>query len=288
MSLEAIPLYGAPIKKATIARGRELVEAADGGRVPIIFIEPNNTDFLERYVPSTVSTRLKAQALQAAGIDAPVVVLQKGASPQQLADTIAKLQEEGVHGFVFQLPIEDPMAYVLEGVSRDLDLDGTLAGGKRSSSAAEAICRITTTLTTPECTVALVGGGGYVGRAVHRGLDEAGYVVDIIEQGDPEAEAHGSDVIISVTGCAGIITPEITRGSRLVVDAGFSMIVEPDGISFEGDVAGTPLSQYYTPVPGGVGPLNIAVLTERAVQQVTHTSCAVPWNFRIEGVDRKV
>ncbi|MEV6583667.1 hypothetical protein AB0M92_36620 [Streptomyces sp. NPDC051582] len=93
---------------------------------------------------------------------------------------------------------------------------------------------------------------------------------------------HGSAssrrIVVSTAGSAHLLTSEHIRPHhRVVVDSGFSP--QPDG-SFAGDMhpSATSIPQNITPVPGGVGPVEMAVLMERIVRQVTDPDLQ-PWSF---------
>lgn len=75
-----------------------------------------------------------------------------------------------------------------------------------------------------------------------------------------------ADVLISAAGVAGLITPEWVRPGAVVIDVGINQVTGADGkshtvgdVDFEG-VSG--VAGWITPVPGGVGPVTVAVLLE--------------------------
>ncbi|KAJ3645203.1 hypothetical protein Zmor_022882 [Zophobas morio] len=76
--------------------------------------------------------------------------------------------------------------------------------------------------------------------------------------------AKRADIIISATGVVGLIKPEIVKPGAVVIDVGINRITTKEGktklvgdVDFEGvrKVAG-----FITPVPGGVGPMTVAML----------------------------
>jgi len=79
-----------------------------------------------------------------------------------------------------------------------------------------------------------------------------------------------ADVLIPAAGVAGLISGEMVRPGALVVDVGVNRIKSPDGksktvgdVDFEGvkGVAG-----WISPVPGGVGPMTVAVLLHNVIE----------------------
>jgi methylenetetrahydrofolate dehydrogenase (NADP+)/methenyltetrahydrofolate cyclohydrolase len=75
-----------------------------------------------------------------------------------------------------------------------------------------------------------------------------------------------ADILCSATGRAGLIAGDMVKHGAIVVDIGIN--VRPDG-SITGDVdfpSVAPRTSWITPVPGGVGPVTIAMLLENTLQ----------------------
>ena len=69
-----------------------------------------------------------------------------------------------------------------------------------------------------------------------------------------------ADILVSAVGKAGFVTADMVKDGAVVVDVGINRL--PDG-KLAGDVAYdevAPKASYITPVPGGVGPMTIAML----------------------------
>ena len=113
----------------------------------------------------------------------------------------------------------------------------------------------------------MVGARGFVGRGVVRLLNDRGLDVEQIDLGDDLHRVTRADIVVSTAGNPHLLTAEHIRPyHRLVVDSGFTP--QADG-SVTGDVhpAAARLPQNITPVPGGVGPIEMAVLMDRIVRQ---------------------
>lgn len=76
--------------------------------------------------------------------------------------------------------------------------------------------------------------------------------------------AKRADILISATGIVGFVKPELIKPGACVIDVGTTRITTPEGkqkivgdVDFEAvkEVAG-----HITPVPGGVGPMTVAML----------------------------
>ncbi len=77
--------------------------------------------------------------------------------------------------------------------------------------------------------------------------------------------ALNSDIIVSAAGCANLVTADFVKEGAVVVDVGINRVNDRlrGDVDFE-NVA--PKTSYITPVPGGVGPMTIAMLMENTLE----------------------
>lgn len=147
----------------------------------------------------------------------------------------------------------------------------------RACATADGISRIVAAFETGT-TVAVVGARGFVGSGVVRLLEDRGTAVLPLDQGDDLRRAARTDIVVSTAGSAHLLTTEqYDPHHRAVIDSGFS--TQADG-SVAGDIhpSAAAVPQNITPVPGGVGPVEMAVLMERIVRQVADPALQ-PWTF---------
>ncbi len=169
---------------------------------------------------------------------------------------------------IVQLPVPPRLETFIDLLDPAKDLDGLL--GERSlqpaCATADGIARLVMAFAADQPQVAVVGAAGFVGSGVVRLLTGADLPVIAIEVGEDLGVLNQVDIVVSATGRPNLLTGEHIRSHhRLVVDAGF--VPQPDG-TIASDVASAAhgIAQYRTPVPGGVGPVEMAVLMERIVQ----------------------
>lgn len=106
--------------------------------------------------------------------------------------------------------------------------------------------------------VVVVGEGRLVGKPVCAWLDRQNIAYTVLRRGDDLSLLREAQIIISGTGVAGLITPEHITPGVIVFDAGTTesngaIVGDLDPRCF--DIVGA-----YTPVPGGIGPVTVAVL----------------------------
>ncbi|MEB3357703.1 MAG: bifunctional methylenetetrahydrofolate dehydrogenase/methenyltetrahydrofolate cyclohydrolase FolD [Synechococcales bacterium] len=86
---------------------------------------------------------------------------------------------------------------------------------------------------------------------------------------DLAAVVRSADILIAAVGRPGLITADMVKPGAVVVDVGINRLTEPTGTSrLVGDVdfdAVAPIAQWITPVPGGIGPMTVAMLLHNTV-----------------------
>ena len=89
---------------------------------------------------------------------------------------------------------------------------------------------------------------------------------------DLPAVAREADILIAAIGCPEFVTAEFVREGAVVIDVGVNRVDDPEskkGYKLVGDVAFeevAPRCRAITPVPGGVGPMTIAMLMRNTVR----------------------
>src|SRR3989344_2119480 len=114
--------------------------------------------------------------------------------------------------------------------------------------------------------VALVGYGHLVGQPVAKWLRERGVDFALITEENKNADKilANADVIISGVGKPGLIKPEIIKGGVVVIDAGTSE--QSGAVRGDCDAACAQKATLFTPVPGGLGPMTVAMLFRNLVE----------------------
>ena len=81
-----------------------------------------------------------------------------------------------------------------------------------------------------------------------------------------------ADIIISALGIPEFIKPEMVKRGSIIIDVGITRVEDTSnqkGYSIKGDVdfeKVSPICSYITPVPGGVGPMTIAMLLKNTLR----------------------
>lgn len=232
---------------------------------------------------SNISTRAKRVAFERIGLPACVEQVQADASISELAARLSDLSSAPeVLAVILQQPIPARLQPALHALAAEKDLDAVAGRGApfAACAAAEASIRLVRHFGHPGDRVAVVGGGGFVGSAVVRSL-EADRVF-VVEREHDLDRVRDAAVIVTAAGRPNLLDRRHLRGGhRLLVDVGFTPLsMSPLIIRGDIDPEACPPDAFLTPVPGGVGPLQVAVLLERAAQRVAQVEFP-PWEFEV-------
>lgn len=242
--------------------------------VRIVLIQPNpDTSKTEqrRALASIISAQEKQKTFRAIGVACKIVTLPHDISVGQFGDTLDDLnQSRKVTGVIVQLPVPRILRPSLDAIQKGKDIDGITAGNGifPICATAEACLRVLRPLRRPGDRLTIVGGKGFVGGSIAYGLRLEGQPYAILELGDDLTQLRDSALVISTTGSPNLLDDRHLDGNRAVVDVGFTPL-DSTASQVAGDVNKDAyrVVERITPVPGGVGPMQMAVLIERMLQK---------------------
>jgi len=214
---------------------------------------------------------LKKQKAKAVGIRMNVVELPKDIDTNDATQTItqAAMQTDGI---VVQLPFPSHIDVdkVLASIPLRLDVDVIHYDGTNNEllppvvgAIAEIVRRYDILLATQE--VVVVGEGRLVGKPAALWSQKQGARVTVLnkESADFYARVSEADILILGAGQPGLIKPEHVKKGVIIFDAGAS----EDNGRLKGDADGLCADRSFlmTPVPGGIGPITVALLLKNLV-----------------------
>lgn len=225
---------------------------------------------------SQVYVRNKRLACEKAGIVSKAFDLPATTTQQQLNDLIDQLnQDKDIHGILVQFPLPEGLdeSAVIERILPTKDVDGFHPFNLGRLAQRQPVLRPCTPYgvkllldSTNEPykgrNAVIVGASNHVGRPAGLELLLAGATVTLTHRFTSDLEDHvrRSDIVIVAVGKPGLVKGEWIKEGATVIDVGINR--KDDG-SLCGDVDFDEASQHaawITPVPGGVGPMTVAVL----------------------------
>ena len=199
-----------------------------------------------------------------------------------LARIHALNQDDGVHGILVQLPLPPHInaQRVIEAISPRKDVDGFHVANAGALMVGQPGFRPCTPLGCMRMLehvgmsnlrgkhAVVVGRSNIVGKPMALMLLGADATVTIAHSGTPDlaATCRQADVLVAAAGKPRMITGSMIKPGAVVIDVGINRL--PDG-TLCGDVdfaSAEGVADWITPVPGGVGPMTIAMLLANTVQ----------------------
>ena len=179
-----------------------------------------------RYEAARISARQKSAIFRAIGVVSNRIVLPQTISSDEFQKSIQVInQDDKVIAAIIQYPVPPQLDSLVGLLSpqKDIDIVRRQRNNLFSSCAtAEGIARVLEPDLEPNSRVAIVGGGGFVGRGVINYLQQSNTNYFILEQGDDISRITDANIVVTATGQPGLLTPYILPSHRLVVDAGFT------------------------------------------------------------------
>lgn len=235
---------------------------------------------------SATYVRMKGRACEEAGIGSRKIELPASTTTQQLLTVIDTLNEDAdVHGILLQHPVPGQIdeRAAFDRISPEKDVDGVTAGGfgrvsfgisgSYPSCTPAGIVRLLDEYKIPLSGkhAVVVGRSPILGKPMAALLVNRDSTVTICHSRTQDLPSHlgRADIIVAAVGKPNFIRGEWLREGVVVIDAGYNA----------GNVGDTDFAScaarasYITPVPGGVGPMTIAMLLVHTVDSAlgTHT-----------------
>jgi methylenetetrahydrofolate dehydrogenase (NADP+)/methenyltetrahydrofolate cyclohydrolase len=231
---------------------------------------------------SRVYVRNKVRASEETGVRSELYELPARVSEEALVDRVLALNDDpAIHGILVQLPLPKQINShkVLETVSPAKDIDGfhtanlgaLLAGVPQMVPCTPAgVMRLLqhAGVPLPGAHAVVIGRSNIVGKPLALLLLQQDATVTICHSKtrDLENVARRADILVAAVGRPKLVTGAMVKPGACVIDVGVNRLA--DG-SLCGDVdfaAASEVAGWITPVPGGVGPMTIAMLLENCVR----------------------
>jgi methylenetetrahydrofolate dehydrogenase (NADP+)/methenyltetrahydrofolate cyclohydrolase len=278
--------------------GREVAELTSHG------VRPGLAVILVGEVPaSQIYVRSKVKTCGELGIFSEMLTPPESITTEEMLALVADLNaREDIDGILIQLPLPKHVdtKRLLEAVSPDKDVDGfhpVNAGRLQSGQPGLAPCTpagIIEILRRSGLPIAgqnavVVGRSDIVGKPAALMLlnESATVTVCHSKTRDLPAVTRNADILVAAIGRPGYVTAEMVRPGAVLIDVGINRLTDPAEVQrfFPGDAergatfakrgsvivgdidpAAFAISHAYTPVPGGVGALTIAMLMHNTVK----------------------
>ncbi len=242
---------------------------------------------------SGVYVRMKAKACEEAGLYSRVIRLPEDTIQADLEAVVDELNADGdIHGMLVQLPLPSQIREeaIINRIDPSKDVDGfhPMTVGRmvigdpsafRPATPAGVIELLMRTGNDPSGKrVTIVGRSNIVGKPLAVLLSQkmkgGNATVTLAHSRTPDLPAvlREGDILVAAIGVPEFVRAEAVKPGAVVIDVGVNRVDDPGsekGYKLVGDVAFDEVSEIasaITPVPGGVGPMTIAMLLTNCIK----------------------
>ena len=229
---------------------------------------------------SDIYIRLKHKAAGEVGINAKDIRLASQTTEEDLLDQVAELNaDESIDGLLVQLPLPDHIdeARVIRAIDPLKDVDGlhplnfgqlVLGSPAHVGATPVGVMRLLEEYDVPleGARAVVVGRSDIVGKPAALLLLHANATVTVCHSRtrDLGSVTREADVLVVAVGRTAVIGPDDVREGATVIDVGMNR--GDEGVVGDVDPRAAERAGLITPVPGGVGPMTIAMLLASAVK----------------------
>ena len=230
---------------------------------------------------SEIYVRNKGKGCAEVGIYSRTINLPEDTTQEELEETIRTLNSDpAIHGILVQLPLPrhlDENA-ALAQILPEKDVDGfhlVYAGHMLTGTEGVIACTPRGALYMIKSTgvdlagkeAVVIGRSNIVGKPMAKLLLDRHATVTIAHSrtADLGAVCRSADVLVVAVGKAKLVTGDMVKPGAVVIDVGMN---RDENGKLCGDVdfaSAEPVASYITPVPGGVGPMTIAMLMSNTI-----------------------
>ena len=247
---------------------------------------------------SAVYVSAKGKATEEAGMYSLTVRLDADTSQEELLARVEALNADPrIHGILVQMPLPkqiDPDA-IIRAIDPAKDVDGfhPVNVGKMLVGALDGFIPCTPAgiqvllkesgVKTPGKNCVVIGRSNIVGKPMAalmmQDRENANCTVTVCHRHTTDLRAHTleADILIVAAGRPRIVTADMVKRGAVVIDVGTNRVADPKakgGTKLQGDVdfeSVREVASKITPVPGGVGPMTIAMLMANTVRAAEMT-----------------
>lgn len=237
-----------------------------------------------------IYVRNKVRVCAEVGLYSEVHRLDADCPERVLLTTLDKLNRNPrIHGIIVQLPLPRPLdtARIMQSIAVDKDVDGfnwRNLGALVDGHPMFVPCTPQGVMTLLERTgipvegrhAVVIGRSGIVGKPMALLLIGRGATVTVCNSKTPNLVhfTREADILVVAAGRPGLVSGDMVKPGATVIDVGVNRL--SDGklvgdVDFEG---AKQRAAHITPVPGGVGPMTVAMLVDNTVTAAERCAAA--------------
>lgn len=209
---------------------------------------------------------LKKKAGEEVGINVEIHGFEATATEEQLLTTLDKWNaDKQVHGILVQVPLPHGFDQdkITHRIAPEKDVDGFHPETLVIAPVHEGILRLIaqSDLRMPGAQAVVLANSKTFADPLARLLSTAGASADILDPDNLDRDLlAAADIVVAAIGRAGFVHPSLTKDGAVIIDVGTNKGDDGKTIGDADIEAYKKTDSWVTPVPGGVGPMTIALL----------------------------
>lgn len=170
-------------------------------------------------------------------------------------------RDQSIHGIILQQPLPPHLnaTFIYQFMKVEKDVDGFEPNSPYTPPVAAAVMTILNAIGQKPGSCVVIGRGETAGSPIAETLGKNGWNVSVVhsQTENPEEIIKKAHVVISCVGKGKVVTADMVHKNTILIGVGRG---DYDEEEIKDIVA------YYTPTPGGVGPVNVACLMQNLIK----------------------
>lgn len=257
-----------------IINGREIAQKILSGlknKVQKLNVKPHLAIILVGNDPASISyieqKDLKSEQI---GAKTTVINLESKIQNSELKEVIKKLNEDNsVHGIIVQRPLPPQIdsKAISQAIDPKKDVDGFHPQSEFDPPISLAILEILKSESLKNKNTVVIGKGETGGQPVIQMLKKMGINPTAIDSKteNPEILTKNADIIISAVGKPDVIKPDMIKKGAILISIGLHKGTDGKLHGDYNEEEIKDIASFFTPTPGGVGPINVAMLLKNLI-----------------------
>ncbi len=267
-------ISGTEVRKKLLENYKKIIED-EKLKIGLAIIQIGDDEASNTYI------RNKIKYTEGVGIHTELIKLPEKTKEEELIELIEKLnKDKKVTGIILQAPVPKQIDFTkcARLIKDEKDVDGFSAGNLfaiRDNNEKMIPCTVKGILKLFEYykiplegrDVVVIGRSNIVGRPLADALINRNATVTLCHSKTKDLAKHTkkADIVVSAVGKESIVTKEMVRKGFIGIDVGINVNKEGKLVGdFSKDVEYK--ASYLTPVPGGVGPMTVAMIIDNLIE----------------------
>lgn len=222
---------------------------------------------------STTYVKRKQKVAEQIGVNFNLYKFKENVSERKLLERIDLLNKDNnIHGIIVQLPLPQQLDThkIGERVDPKKDIDGFHPQTYFIPPIAQAVLEVLNSINVnpKDKKVVVIGRGETAGKPIANVLIQKGAKVTVAHSKTENISffTKQADIIVSCVGKPNVVKPKMVHKDSILIGVGLHR--EEDG-KLHGDYDEEKITNevaYYTPTPGGMGPVNVACLLKNVIK----------------------